>query len=334
MKDFFKSKIWLSVVLLNTLIFMGMLGYRYISDFKWLDALYMSVITVTTVGYGEITPLGPAGRIFTMFLLLASLFIIGFSLRAITEELLANNTLFQLRKKKLTKIIRRMEKQVIICGYGRNGAQVAAKLQSFHMPFVVIDKNESVAQRIGKDIVFIQGDANDDDVLLTAGIERAGYLIAALPDDASNLYLVLSARQLNPKLVIISRASDPSACKKLTLAGADQVVLPERIGGDHMASLVADPDLITFMDRLGMGGKEKTNLVEISLDTMIDERGASTLRDLNLRHKTGCTVIGYISESGQYIINPEADQLLDPKGKIIVLGRSEQIDALHQVFSF
>ncbi|MBT8204965.1 MAG: NAD-binding protein, partial [Eudoraea sp.] len=152
-----------------------------------------------------------------------------------------------------------------------------------------------------------------------------------LPDDAANLFVVLSARQLNQKLFIISRASQITSQKKLALAGADNVIMPDKIGGDHMASLVVNPDLITFMDKLSTEG-EDTNLEEVPIEDFTEEIDFTSLRDLDLRRKTGCTIIGYIDPNGNYIINPEADLQMEPKSKVIVLGRPEQIRKLNEMF--
>ena len=153
-----------------------------------------------------------------------------------------------------------------------------------------------------------------------------------MPDDADNLFVVLSARQLNKKLFIISRASQVTSQNKLKLAGADSVIMPDKIGGDHMASLVVIPDLITFMDKLSTEGENTTNLEEVAIEDFADQMECNSLRDLDLRRKTGCTIIGYIEPDGNYIINPEADLPLEPKSKVIVLGRPEQIKKLNEMF--
>jgi len=197
---------------------------------------------------------------------------------------------------------------------------------------VVIEKNKEVVEKYENDIWFIEGDASDDDVLKEAGIDKAQYLIAAMPDDAANLFVVLSARQLNQELFIISRASLATSQKKLLLAGANKVIMPDKIGGDHMASLVVMPDLITFMDKLSMEGEHTTNLEEVAIEEFADQTDCSSIRDLDLRQKTGCTIIGYIAPDGDYLINPEADLELQPKSKVIVLGRPEQIRKLNEMF--
>ena len=153
-----------------------------------------------------------------------------------------------------------------------------------------------------------------------------------MPDDSANLFIVLSARQLNKDLFIISRASQITSVKKLEFAGANKVIMPDKIGGDHMASLVVMPDLITFLDQLSIEGEHTTNLEEVSIEDFTDQMDCNSLRDLDLRRKTGCTIIGYIDPEGNYIINPEADLILQPKSKVIVLGRPEQIRKLNQMF--
>ena len=205
-------------------------------------------------------------------------------------------------------------------------------LEAYKKPFVVIERDKEVIERYEDEILFVEGDANEDEILLEAGIQRAQYLITAVPDDAENLFIVLTARQLNKNLFIISRASQTTSQTKLQFAGADKVIMPDKIGGDHMASLVVMPDLITFMDKLSMEGEHTTNLEEVEIEDFTDQVDCNSLRDLDLRRRTGCTIIGYIEPNGNYIINPEADLQLQPKGKVIVLGRPEQIRKLNQMF--
>jgi len=332
MMNLFRSKIYLALALMLMVLIFGVFGYRLIADYSWIDAFYMTIITVTTVGFSEVRPMGPEGKIFTVVLIITSVFILGFAISVITEYILSRNSVELLKKKKMKNIIKGLNNHVIICGFGRNGMQAAEKLRAYKKPFVVIEKDKEIIDRFGDDILFVEGDANDDEILLECGIERAQYLIAALPDDAANLFVVLSARQLKGDLFIISRASLVNSQKKLFFAGANKVIMPDKIGGDHMASLVVMPDLITFMDKLSMEGENTTNLEEVAIEDFSDQLDCNSLRDLDLRRKTGCTIIGYIAPDGQYIINPEADLKLQPKSKVIVLGRPEQIKKLNQMF--
>ncbi len=331
--NIFRSRIYLALGLIVLVLATGILGYRYITDFSWMDSVYMTAITITTVGFSEVGPLSTEGKIFTVFLIISSVFIFAFSISLISEYILSRNSLQLLKKKKVKDKISRLSDHVIVCGFGRNGMQAAERLTTYKRPFVVIEKEREVIEKFaGEDLLFVEGDANEDEILSEAGIERAQYLIAAMPDDAANLFVVLSARQMNKSLFIISRASLITSYKKLLLAGADKVIMPDRIGGDHMASLVVMPDLITFMDQLGTEGKHTTNLEEVAIEDFKDQVDCNSLRDLDLRKKTGCTIIGYIEPDGNYIINPEADLQLQPKSKVIVLGRPEQIRKLHELF--
>lgn len=328
----FRSKIYLAIILMISILVIGVLGYRVLSDLSWVDAFYMTIITVTTVGYGEVGPMDTQGKIFTVFLIIVSVFIFAYALSVITEYILSRNSLQLLKKKKVKNTINSLKDHVIVCGFGRNGMQAAERLTAYKKAFVVIERNKDVIDRYEDEVLFIEGDANEDEVLTEAGVDSAQYLIAALPDDAANLFVVLSARQMNKDLFIISRASLLTSQKKLLLAGADKVIMPDKIGGDHMASLVVMPDLITFMDKLGTEGEHTTNLEEVAIEDFEGQVNCNSLRDLDLRKKTGCTIIGYIEPGGNYIINPEADLQLQPKSKVIVLGRPEQIRKLNEMF--
>lgn len=329
----FRSKFYLALFLMSTVLFMGVLGYRWLADYSWSEALYMTIITVTTVGFQEVRPLDTPTRLFTVILIICSVFIFAFAISVITEYILSRNSLQILKNKKVKQQIDRLENHVIVCGFGRNGSQAVKRLQAYKRPFVIIEKDREIIEKFEDEYLFVEGDANEDEVLEEAGVHRAQYLIVTLPDDAANLFVVLTARQLNKKLSIISRASQISSVKKLELAGANKVIMPDKIGGDHMASLVVLPDLITFMDQLSLEeGEDTTNLEEVEIEDFRNQVDCSTLRDLDLRRKTGCTIIGYIQPDGTYIINPEADLPLQPKSKVIVLGRPEQIRKLNAMF--
>tara|TARA_R110000751_G_scaffold76882_3_gene155121 strand:- start:6210 stop:7193 length:984 start_codon:yes stop_codon:yes gene_type:complete len=323
---------YLALALLVMVLLFGVFGYRFLSDYTWIDAFYMTIITVTTVGFSEVRPLDAEAKIFTVVLIVTSVFIFAFAISVITEYILSRNALQLLKKKKVKNKISSLSSHVIICGFGRNGNQAAERLKAYNRPFVVIEKDREVIEKFEEEILFVEGDANEDDTLIEAGIDRAQYLITAMPDDAANLFVVLSARQLNNNLFIISRASQITSQKKLKLAGADKVIMPDKIGGDHMASLVVIPDLITFMDKLSTEGENTTNLEEVTIESFMTKIDNHSLRDLDLRRKTGCTIIGYIEPNGKYIINPEADLKLQPQGKVIVLGRPEQIKKLNEMF--
>jgi voltage-gated potassium channel len=330
----FRSKISTAIILLVLLLFTGIIGFKIISDYSWIDALYMTVITITTVGFGEVQPLDPQAKIFTIFLILTSVIIVGYALTIITEFIISKNDISELKQKKMQKKIDALSNHIVICGFGRNGKQAAKKLLTHKRSFVVVESNKEIIDKHqNEDILFVLGNANEDEVLQLAGIERAECLISALPNDSDNVFVVLSARQMNNTARIISRASNESSNSKLKLAGANNVILPDKIGGDHMASLVVVPDLLEFIDNLSIVGSNGINIEEIAVEKLYDTSNIKTIQDLDLRKKTGCNVIGYKDETGHYTINPEANQKLVPNSKVIVLGRPEQIQNLNNTYN-
>ncbi|AZQ43643.1 potassium channel family protein [Nonlabens ponticola] len=327
-----RSKLSIAFLLLAGVLLMGVVGYKILLDLSWVDSLYMTVITVTTVGYREMGDPSASAKLFTIFIILTSVVIVGYSVSVISEYLLSRNSIKSRRERERKKYVKSMEHHVIVCGYGRNGKQAVAKLEDYKKPFVIVEKEQEVIDNCYlENKHFVRGNANEDEVLLQAGIEKAAVLITALPDDADNLFIVLSARQLNKDLKIISRASEETSYKKLKLAGADNVILPDQIGGQHMASLIVSPDLIEFWDNLS-GGHAGMNLEQISFEQMFDHERPCSIIDLNLRHETGCTIIGYKTVDGEYVVNPNPTTKIVPGSKIIVVGNVDQIAKLQKFY--
>ncbi|HAT65883.1 MAG TPA: potassium channel protein, partial [Flavobacteriaceae bacterium] len=290
MSRFFHSRFTGALGLLILVFFMGILGFKFLFDYLWIDAVYMTVITITTVGFGELHPMSASEKIFTSFLILSSIFIVGYAISVISEYILSKSNIGNLRQRKVQQRIDKLHNHVIICGFGRNGMQAVQKLEAYNKDYVVVEKNEEVVERFSdEDHLFVTGNANEDEVLIKAGIERAATLISALPSDADNLFVVLSARQINKDLKIISRATEETSYKKLKLAGADNVIMPDKIGGDHMASLVVVPDLVEFLDNLTVSGEEDSiNVEQIPFEKVCPSGKEQAIKDLDLRKKTGC----------------------------------------------
>jgi voltage-gated potassium channel len=327
------SRAYKAIVLFLGVILLGVLGYSSLFDYTLVDALYMTIITITTVGFGEVHPLTDASKIFTIFMILTSISIYGY-LVSVVSEYLSNTTLMEaLRTTKILKQIDSLEGHTIVCGYGRNGRQAAFKLKNHKKSCVVIEKSPELLKEIQEDgFLCVEGDATDDTSLLHAGIEKAKSLITALPSDADNLYVVLSSRQLNANTTIVSRANNESSQHKLKIAGADNIIMPDKIGGDHMAALLVTPDLVEFVNRISLDGESSANLEEIAVEDLPKEYLLKSIRDLDLRKKTGCSVIGFVTGDGEYIINPSSDMVLQPKSNLILLGRPDQIVKIKEVF--
>ena len=237
-----------ALLLMLGAILVGILGYVVIEDYPWLDAYYMAVITLASVGFGEVHPLSTAGKIFTTLLILFNVGLFAYAISTITSIFAEGGFHNLIKEFRMNQRMEALQGHTIICGYGRHGSEVALELAKQGIDFIIIESQaERVADlRTETQYFFMEGDATDDDVLQDAGIVRAAALVITLPDDANNLYITLSARQINPALRIISRANGPADEIKIRRAGADQTVVPERIGGFYMAALVTQPDLADF----------------------------------------------------------------------------------------
>ncbi|CAL2101331.1 Potassium channel protein [Tenacibaculum sp. 190130A14a] len=333
MNKVFQSRLYKAIFFSSLVLLIGVSGYALLFDYSFIDALYMTVITITTIGFGEVHPFGTGEKVFTIGLILSSLFIFGYAVSSFSEYLISGQFFQQLKIKKVQRMIDKLNGHTIVCGYGRNGRQAIAKLKSYKKDFVVVEKDKELIKRLDAEgILNIEGDATTDETLIKAGILNANYLITALPSDADNLFVVLTANQLNKKCKIISRASKETSYSKLKIAGADNVIMPDKLGGAHMATLVITPDVIEFVDRLTIEGDTTANLEEVAIDDLPSKYVDRTILDLDLRKKTGCTVIGYRTPEKEYIINPEASLKLEAGSNLIVLGRPEQITKLRELF--
>ncbi|HWY10483.1 MAG TPA: potassium channel protein [Bacteroidia bacterium] len=332
-KDYFRFVV--PVAILFILIAIGTIGYIVIEGYSLLNAFYMTIITVATVGYGEVQPLSTAGKLFTVFLIITSFGTFAYAVSAITRFVMDGEFNQFYKNKKLTAAIDKLTDHVIICGFGRNGRQAAHVLKKHDRRFVVVESSNSVTESINHKFseLVLTGDSTKDETLIKAGILRASALITTLPVDADNLFIVLTARNLNPKLTIISRASDDNSDTKLKIAGANNVIMPDRVGGAHMASLVMKPDVMEFIDFITAEGGDNINLEEIKFDSLSEGLKHKTLKELEIRNKSGANIIGYKTDTGEYIVNPSADTKVIPKSKIFVLGTPDQIRKLKEILS-
>lgn len=310
------------LILLGSLTIIGTLGYMAIDDYTPIDAIYMTVITVSTVGFGEIKPLSDAGKLFTIFLILSSLGLVAYYITLVSKLLLDGEWRRQYRLFLQVKKLNEMENHVIVCGFGRNGRRACEVLYQNHIPFLIIENQPDRFEKAeAEKKVVIAGDATKDEVLAEAGIHRARALISALPDDSDNLFVVLTARQMNPKLLIISRASDNHTIGKLKIAGASNVIMPDKMGGAHMASLVMIPDVHEFFSEMTTQFNQDFRVEELRVGKSI------TLGTLNLWQTTGSTVLGLKKSDDTYLKNPGPDCLLTPEDRLIVMGSETQLRA-------
>lgn len=327
-----KRDIFIAGVLLMIIIVIGIIGYMLIDDYSFVSALYMTVITISTVGFGEVEPLSDGGKLFTSGLILSSLVVLGYFLSTLTQNLVHSQMSFFYAGNKKIKGISKMENHVIVVGYGRNGKQVVEELMIMGTSVIVVDEShEIVINNMGKPVRFIEGDATDDEVLIKANIKSAKSLISTLPNDADNLFVVLTARSLNSDLKIISRASSDSTEKKLRMAGVNSVVMPERVGGAHMATLVTKPDIVEFLEHLTLHSNTPTQLMEIMCVDLPADLLNKPIREIGIRSKSGANIIGFKTAAGEVIVNPTPDTRLVQNSKLFVLGTNEQIGHMKEL---
>jgi len=308
---------------------LGISGFVIIEDLNFVDAFYMTIITVSTVGFGEVTKLSVEGKIFTAFLIITNIGIFTYALTIIASFIIEGEFKNAFKNLRIYQRIMKLENHTIICGYGRNGFEVCKELHDFKQPFVVIEIDDGKIESLHTDnkYLFLEGDATNDEILKKAGIEKAKALVSALPKDADNLYVALTAKELNPNLNVICRASEEVAELRLKRAGADHVVMPEKIGGSHMAKLITKPDIIEFFKVLSTHGGANIYFEELELSKLADHHHLKTIKDLDIRKETGANIIGMKTPDGTYHVNPTPDTVLNPSCKLIVLGDGDQITA-------
>lgn len=326
------SQIYYFIGLILLIVSGGTIGFMLIEKWVFIDAFYMTIITVSTVGFSEVAELSTEGKLFTSFLIVSSFGSFAYAITSITTFIVGGQYRKHIREYKMTQQLKKMKNHVIICGYGRVGSQVASDLRSNGIEFIILEMDEQLIAHQEDETNFLYGDSTDDEILKRASISSAKAIITCLPKDSDNLYVVLSARQLNGNVLIVSRASSPSSVSKLKFAGANNVIMPGAVGGSHMASLIANPDIMEFIDSIRVKGYMETNVESISYEELPLDLRDRTIGELESRTITGATIVGFKSMNGEYIINPDLDIVVDHGSKLFVLGNITQIRKLVKHF--
>ena len=328
----FRFRLNLALFLLITTVLIGTIGYMVIEGLSFIDSLYMTIITVSTVGFGEVKSLSENGRLFTILLIVGNIGIFTYAVSIITQVFLDGELRQEYRKYTFQKKLSRMKGHTIVCGFGRNGQQACRELSKHNIPFVVVEHNPIDETLYQFEINHIKGDARQDHVLLEARIEDASALITTLPEDAANVFVVITARYIKPNLKIISRASDDSSEVKLRRAGANNIIMPDKVGGAHMAYLVTKPDVMEFIDIITGQRDREFQISELNFDLINEKYQNKTIAELDIRNKTGANIIGFKKSNGEYVINPQADNSMTSHCKLIVLGTEQQIKNLEEYY--
>jgi voltage-gated potassium channel len=323
--------LFIAVIVALILIFVGTIGYRVIEGWPFLDALYMTVITITTVGYGEIHQLSKGGRIFTVFLIISSFGVMGYIVASIGQTIIAGQIRTVLGRRKLEKKVKRLKNHYILCGYGRIGSFIARQFVVEDVPFIVIEKDTDRIKLVEEDgFPYVEGDASDDDVLISAGVERAKCLVAATGSDADNLYITLSTRSLNPKIYILSRAGEEAAERKLMSAGANRVVSPYLMGAARMVNAVLRPHIVEFVELIVERKHLELQLEEITVEDNTRFKG-KPLRESGIRRELGLIVVAIKKVSGDMLFNPSSETLIEKGDVLIVLGEKKHLGMLEKL---
>ena len=312
-------------------MFTGTLWFWLVEKWSLLDAAYMTIITLSSVGFGEIYPLSPRSRLFTIGLIMMGLITIGYLINRLTEALLQGYFQEGLRLRQKKKVIDKLLNHYIICGFGRTGSYIASEFTAESIPFIIVDSNsDSIerAQQLG--YLVVQGDATLDEYLLLAKIETATCIVAALSSDADNLYTVISAKALNPYIRAIARANNEEALQKLERAGADAVVSPYITGGKRLAAAALRPQVMDFVDGILSGAEKSFYLEEYLLEETCPCLG-QTLMETELRTKSGALVVAIRRADGTLIAGPTGRSLLEAGDSLICMGTAEQLRTLNSI---
>jgi len=322
-----------SLLILLAIVALGTGGYALIEGWSLFDSLYMTIITLATVGFREVAPLSDQGKAFTILLIVFGASFIAYSAGSLIRFTVEGQLRQIMGRKKVEKQIGKMEAHYIICGYGRIGNLICKEFQAKPLPFVVVEKDPELCAKLAEEgVLFVQGDATDDETLEAAGIRRAKGLITAVTSDTENVYITLTARGLNPSLFILARSGEEGSELKLRRAGASKVISPYTIGATRMAQAILRPSVVDFIEIATAGHNLELQLEEIRI------RNASRLAGKNLinsgiRKDLGIIIVGIKKGDGNMVFNPASETVIEAGDVLITLGESPAILNLEQIAS-
>lgn len=330
---FITKKLKIVIIIIISILFIGTTGFHLIERISLFDSFYMTIITISTVGYREVKELTTYGKIFTSFLILFGVSTVAYGYSVITSIIVEGELkqIWIFRRKK--KMLEKLKNHYIICGFGRMGSYICKKLKEEKIPFVVIDKNPSSQTTLdNEDYLYLIDDSTREEVLKLAGVERAKGLITVVSSDADNVYIVLTARQLNPNIYIIARAAELSSEQKMYKAGADKVISPYIIGGERMALAVLKPNVLDFIE-IAVGGKGQKGLLKME-EILVSENSklvGKTILESQIREITGSIIIAVKKSDGTMEFNPKPNYKIDAGDVFIALGSSEHLTLLEDL---
>lgn len=323
------KKILIPLGIITVVLVMTVIGYMLILDIGFVDALYMTVITISTVGYTEVAQMTETAKLFSVIVIVINLVMIGYIAQTLISRISDNVINHTWRKRKMKKTIQSLENHVIICGAGETGIHVIKRFIDREVDFVVVENDDEVIDILETmHVLYVEGDATRETVLLDAGIQRAKALIATLATDADNVYVVLTAKDLKPSIDIIAKAHDEPSARKLKRAGANNTVSPNEIGGKKIASMIIKPSLSDFVDHIIETKNVSLDIADIKIQDQSELLG-ETLRSARISDKTGLIVLAIRRiEKDEFLFNPKATEVLSEGDHMIVIGDASQIAKL------
>ncbi len=325
-------KLLIVVIIILLVLTIGTIGYQILLDVSFVDALYMTVITVSTVGYTEVGEMTDQAKYFSMVVIFMGLGTVGYAVTSAATLLLEGTFKETWRRRKMDKQIKELKDHYILCGAGETGQSVIKQFEHSKVDFVVIEMKERIVQELSeRGVLVIQGDGTHEEALEKAQINKAKGLVSSLPKDAANVFAVLTARQMNPNLYIVSRSVESNSREKLKRAGANNTISPNVIGGMRMASFVIRPSIISFLDIITHAGDVVLDLEDVVICDHSSLKG-QTLKEAKIPERTGLIVLA-IRKHGeeQPKLNPSSDELLEIGDSMIVLGKEGQVNELREI---
>jgi voltage-gated potassium channel len=316
------------------IILVGTFGYHIVQpEYTLFDALYMTVITITTIGYGEVRPLTPAGRIFDLILIALAWLGIFMMARMAGQMIIEGEIVKLFGRRRMDKQLSAISDHFVVCGYGRVGRVICEEFARHKTKFVVVERNsEAIEEARSSGYVFISGDCTQDQVLLSAGIKRARGLINAVPDEADAVYTTLSARQHKPDLFIMARADSQSAEQMLKRAGADRVISPQASAGVRMANAALRPNVIDYITLAAAGDEQSGVRMEEIIVSEGSKLSSKSLKEIDIRARYGLNVIGIRKPNGKLLFNPSADYIVQIDDTLIMVGDIDQLARVSELF--
>ena len=325
----FRKKLIISLILFIIVLLSGTAGYYFIEGWKVFDSLYMTVITLSTVGFHEVEPLSKYGKAFTIGLIFFSLGVVAFAVNYGLKAIFEGEIQDVFGRRKLKKTLESLQNHYIVCGFGRMGKVICNELKLKGIQSVIVEK-EPRDLDIDDDAIIVYGDATRDDLLKSVGIDKAKGLISVLDSDAQNLYVVLSARGLNKKLFIVARANEEGSDYKLTRAGADKVVSPYHIGGIRIAHTILKPTVVDFLELTAKAGNMEIQIEEVVVEETSALAG-KTIKDADIRAKNWVVIVALKKKNGKILFNPRAHTLIEEGDKVAVIGEPEHFSQFEKM---